>query len=197
MDLDRSKDHPRHMHQGMDFVPVHQAQERERRQSEFHGHGHDHDHDHDKDQVHQGLPHEHPAPVQSDAHLEQGLTIYIDHKPYSSLHIRLTGADIRALANPAIGADKPLFRVVAGQGGDIKVGDADIVEINPHEATHGRHFYSVSQTCIQAPQVPVEEIAKEAYFLYLQQGSPPGHDVENWLQAEARLTVRAQKGSFA
>jgi hypothetical protein len=36
-----------------------------------------------------------------------------------------------------------------------------------------------------------EAIAKRAYELYLQRGSLPGYEVEDWLQAEAELTAAA------
>lgn len=37
-----------------------------------------------------------------------------------------------------------------------------------------------------------DEVAKRAYSLYLKDGRPPGHDVENWLEAEAEI---AKSGS--
>ena len=42
------------------------------------------------------------------------------------------------------------------------------------------------------PPAPSEEIAKRAYELYLQRGSIPGYEVEDWLQAEAELTAAAE-----
>ena len=38
------------------------------------------------------------------------------------------------------------------------------------------------------PQPAHEEIAARAYELYCDQGCEDGHDVEQWLQAEAELT---------
>ncbi len=32
-----------------------------------------------------------------------------------------------------------------------------------------------------------DEVARKAYFSYLNQGSLPGHDVQHWLEAEAEL----------
>jgi hypothetical protein len=32
-----------------------------------------------------------------------------------------------------------------------------------------------------------DEVARKAYFAYENQGSPPGHEVQHWLQAEADL----------
>jgi hypothetical protein len=35
--------------------------------------------------------------------------------------------------------------------------------------------------------VPTDEVAKRAYFNYVNEGSLPGHDVQDWLKAEADL----------
>jgi hypothetical protein len=32
-----------------------------------------------------------------------------------------------------------------------------------------------------------DEVARRAYFTYVNQGSLPGHEVQHWLQAEAEL----------
>jgi hypothetical protein len=32
-----------------------------------------------------------------------------------------------------------------------------------------------------------DEVARKAYFTYVNQGSLPGHDVQHWLEAEAQL----------
>jgi hypothetical protein len=32
-----------------------------------------------------------------------------------------------------------------------------------------------------------DEVARRAYFSYLNEGSRPGHDVQHWLSAEAQL----------
>jgi hypothetical protein len=36
-----------------------------------------------------------------------------------------------------------------------------------------------------------DAIAKRAYELFLARGSEPGHEMEDWLQAEAELTAEA------
>ena len=36
-----------------------------------------------------------------------------------------------------------------------------------------------------------DEIAKRAYELYLQRGSVPGYELDDWLQAEAELSSEA------
>ncbi|MFZ0826025.1 MAG: DUF2934 domain-containing protein [Verrucomicrobiia bacterium] len=35
--------------------------------------------------------------------------------------------------------------------------------------------------------VSPDEVARKAYFSYLNEGSLPGHDVQHWLTAEAQL----------
>jgi hypothetical protein len=35
-----------------------------------------------------------------------------------------------------------------------------------------------------------DEIARRAYELFLQRGSAPGHETDDWLQAEAELSAR-------
>ena len=39
-----------------------------------------------------------------------------------------------------------------------------------------------------------DEIARRAYELFLQRGSVPGHETDDWLQAEAELSVRGGNG---
>jgi hypothetical protein len=34
-----------------------------------------------------------------------------------------------------------------------------------------------------------DEVARRAYFSYVNQGSLPGHDIQHWLEAEAQLLV--------
>jgi hypothetical protein len=38
-----------------------------------------------------------------------------------------------------------------------------------------------------------EEIRRRAYALYEQRGRKDGHDLDDWLHAEAELTVKAMK----
>jgi hypothetical protein len=38
-----------------------------------------------------------------------------------------------------------------------------------------------------AEQLTVEEIAREAYAIYLAKGARDGHDLDDWLEAERRL----------
>jgi len=38
-----------------------------------------------------------------------------------------------------------------------------------------------------------DEIARQAYFLYEQRGCQPGHELDDWLEAEALLSAAAPK----
>jgi Protein of unknown function (DUF2934) len=46
-----------------------------------------------------------------------------------------------------------------------------------------------------ATDISEHDIARRAYVLYLTRGSKPGHDVEDWLQAEREL--RSRSGAIA
>lgn len=72
---------------------------------------------------------DHPIPIQ------------IDHKTYKVTKLSMTGAELRALAQPPIGTDRDLFEELPGPSDDKKIGDEDIVEIKP-----GMHFYTTPAT---------------------------------------------------
>jgi hypothetical protein len=38
-----------------------------------------------------------------------------------------------------------------------------------------------------------DEVARRAYFTYVNQGSQDGHEVQHWLQAEAELIAERQR----
>ncbi len=38
-----------------------------------------------------------------------------------------------------------------------------------------------------------DEMARKAYFTYVNQGSLPGHDVQHWLEAEAQLLAERNR----
>jgi len=38
-----------------------------------------------------------------------------------------------------------------------------------------------------------DEIARRAYFSYVNQGSQPGHEVQHWLEAEAELIAERNR----
>jgi len=66
-------------------------------------------------------------------------SIHIDKKQYFATVNPITGAELKSLAN--ITGDFDLFKVVPGQGDDIKVADAEQVELK-----NGDHFYSIPRT---------------------------------------------------
>lgn len=38
-----------------------------------------------------------------------------------------------------------------------------------------------------------DEVARRAYFSYVNQGSRPGHEVQHWLEAEAHLLAERER----
>jgi hypothetical protein len=71
---------------------------------------------------------------------EKEIPIQIDHKPYKAPKSPMTGAELRNLATPAIGADYDLWLEVPGRD-DVLMGDTTPVELKP-----GMHFYSAPRT---------------------------------------------------
>jgi hypothetical protein len=63
-----------------------------------------------------------------DEHGPKGFQIQIDRVHYTVTKDHLTGAELRAVPEKAIGPDRDLFEVVPG-GTDKKIGNADVVEI--------------------------------------------------------------------
>jgi hypothetical protein len=56
----------------------------------------------------------------------------------------------------------------------------------PAEASQPIPVLGPSQNEINFTPSP-DEVARRAYFAYVNQGSPQGHEVQHWLQAEAEL----------
>ena len=110
-----------------------------------------------------------------------GVTIYVNRQPYHTASNTFSGAYIRSLTQPPIGPEENIFRVVSGKGDDIKIKDTDMILVEMRDAHMGRHFFS--DTVIPAK----DAVARRAYFIYLEEGSRNGHDVENWAKAEAQL----------
>ena len=163
---------------GQEHGHVRQVQERERHDRDQLGH--------EKHQAGQMAPKEQYAqPKDTQAAQEKtGVTVYIDHKPYHAASKTFSGAELRQLSIPPIGPDKDLFRVVSGNGDDIKIGDADVIAIDMRETHQGRHFFS------DTIEPSKDEVDRRAYFIYQEQGCQPGHDAENWSKAEAQIKSR-------
>lgn len=43
------------------------------------------------------------------------------------------------------------------------------------------------------PKPSADEVARRAYFRYLNEGSPTGRDVQHWLEAEAHLMAEISR----
>jgi hypothetical protein len=49
----------------------------------------------------------------------------------------------------------------------------------------------------EAPNDVLEQIARRAYELYEARGREDGHDLDDWLRAEAEITGEAAKAAYA
>jgi hypothetical protein len=64
--------------------------------------------------------------------------------------------------------------------------------------TH-RHSHPNEQPATNAGQAEAnfvpspDEVARRAYFTYVNQGAPPGRDVQHWLDAEAELIAERNR----
>jgi Multiubiquitin len=67
---------------------------------------------------------------------EPKFEIQIDRMHYTVHQSSMTGAELRQVPEPPIGADRDLFEVVPGHP-DRKIGDGDSVEI-----TNGKRFFT-------------------------------------------------------
>lgn len=67
--------------------------------------------------------------------------VTIDRQPYKLDDADVTGAELRQIAKPPIGADRSLWRAVAGPGDDEEIGDDTRIVAKP-----GDRFFSVPRT---------------------------------------------------
>jgi hypothetical protein len=71
----------------------------------------------------------------------------------------------------------------------------DAARARPHDEAlppaHREIAMPKDEPKVPPPPPSPEEIAKRAYELYLQRGSIPGYEVEDWLSAEAELAAAA------
>jgi hypothetical protein len=56
----------------------------------------------------------------------------------------------------------------------------------PISASQPATFSDLNQNAVNFVHSP-DEVARKAYFSYVNQGSRQGHEVQHWLQAEAQL----------
>lgn len=57
---------------------------------------------------------------------------------------------------------------------------------NPASASESARTVELKQKEMMLAPSP-DEVARRAYFSYVNQGSAPGHEVQHWLTAEAEL----------
>ena len=63
---------------------------------------------------------------------------------------------------------------------------------NPATASHPAAAVVLNQNEINFVPSP-DEVARRAYFSYVNQGSRPGHEVQHWLEAEAHLLAERNR----
>jgi hypothetical protein len=83
----------------------------------------------------------------------------------------------RACITPAEGARPILPKVPATREAEV--------------ANQGRRV-TIDDDPQEQPSVPEEAIRDRAHQLYEQRGSEPGHDLEDWLQAERELQTERE-----
>lgn len=76
------------------------------------------------------------AAAKTKADKQKHITIQIDRVHYKLTINHATGAELRKLPEPDIGADRDLFEVVPGQS-DRKIGDGDNVKLRD-----GQRFFT-------------------------------------------------------
>jgi hypothetical protein len=72
---------------------------------------------------------------------DEHIPIHIENKPYKAPKTPMTGAELRALAEPDVSADRDLFLTVPGPADDRLVGDNEPIDLEP-----GMHFYSAPRS---------------------------------------------------
>jgi hypothetical protein len=77
-----------------------------------------------------------PANADKEAKPHKDVHIQIDRTPYAVTAHSLTGAQIRQIPVPPIGAERDLFEVVPGAP-DRKILDSDVVQIH-----NGQRFFT-------------------------------------------------------
>jgi uncharacterized protein HemX len=93
---------------------------------------------------------------------------------------------------------------ICGAGGELTDAAAEKLaaeeqriaeELKKHQATqHGHSPILTAKTlAIEPSQSLEEEIRRRAYELYEERGSEDGHDLDDWLRAEAEITAKNAK----
>ena len=69
------------------------------------------------------------------------IPIFIDEAKYDAPAIRMTGAELRALPQPPIGADRDLWLEIPGPKDDVLIRPEDTYEVKP-----GSKYYTAPST---------------------------------------------------
>ena len=145
-----------------------------------------------------GMHAEHHNKTKAPSTHSHKITIYVDHQPFYVDNPKVSGADIRNLTQPPIGPEKDIFHVLSGTDEKVKMGNGDVIAINPNESKHGRHFVTQATAGEQNLREnglhlkpSNEEIALVAYAIYEERGYPQGQDQAHWLEAEYQLKNRS------
>ena len=65
-------------------------------------------------------------------------------------------------------------------------------ELREHQAMQHEHSTAVKTLAIEPSQNLEKEIRHRAYELYAERGREDGHDLDDWLRAEAQITQAAK-----
>ena len=172
--------HQQHTPQtGQEHSQVRQAQDREHHTQSQLGQ--------EQHQAHQVSPSEtHGKAHESVSSEKKGVAIYLNRKPYHVPTDSFKAAVLRELSTPPIGPELDLYRVVPGNHEDVKLNHSEVITINLHNASQGRHFYS------DAVKPTHEAVASKAFSIYVENGCQNGHDADDWAKAESQLKIHSQ-----
>lgn len=92
----------------------------------------------------------------NDDKTKKHINIHIDEKKYDAPKDIMTGAELKHLAEPPIGPDRDLFQEAHGSHDDIKIGDAQQVELKS-----GMRFYSAPKTINPGDNFQLPELDSE------------------------------------
>ena len=72
-------------------------------------------------------------------------------------------------------------------------------ELKKHQATQHGHspILTANTLSVEPSQNPQEAIRRRAYELYEERGRERGHDLDDWLRAEAEITAKNAKTAAA
>jgi|ERR1043165_2039023 hypothetical protein len=113
--------------------------------------------------------------------LDPAIVAGLDKKPIAVDCVAAVELAASQGSMPKIALEKDLFHVARGE--DSEANTATLV-VDPGEVPPDRNFFS--DTIVPSK----DELARRAYFIYLEQGSQPCQDAQNWAKAEAQIDTR-------